>query len=92
MSAFRLQFGGGATPRGIARPCATDASHLDVPALRAHAGGPTDVSRRDVSGLRVHFDVIAARHGNLKLYPELRVSGPRRLRRKRAGDFHTRID
>ena len=92
VSAFRLQFGSGAPQGSVAESRTTDASHLDVSALSVKCGRPTDVPGRDVAPLGVHVDAIAARHGNLKLHPELGIGGARRLRRKHAGDFHARGD
>ncbi len=89
MPAFRLQFGNGTTQPSIAGPGRTDASRLDVPALRVKGSRATDVRRRDVACLSVHLDAIAAWHSDLKLHPELRVSGARRLWRKHAGNFHS---
>src|SRR5712692_9803208 len=88
--ALCLQFGSGAPPRSVPHSRNSDASRLDVPTLGVKQGGATNIRCRDVASLCVHFDAVAARHGDFKLHPELGISGARRLRRKHAGDFHPR--
>ena len=68
----------------------TDASRLNVSAQCVQGSGATNVCRRDVAGLGVHLHAVAARHGDLKLHPELRIRGACRLRGKHPGNLHSR--
>src|SRR5215813_14258446 len=66
-------------------PCA------DIATLGYELRGAADVLRFDVARFSFHFDVVATRHHDFKLDPELRAvrRGFRKLRRERAGDFDT---
>src|ERR1700694_2906206 len=90
VAAFRLQFGSGTPQRSVAESRTSDAPRLNISALSVKGGDSTNVPCRDVARLGVHFDAVAARHGDLKLHPELGISRARGLRRKHAGDFHSR--
>src|SRR5260370_10638532 len=65
-------------------------SGLKFTALSVRCRGAANVSCRDVACLSVHFDAVPARNGDLKLHPELSVSGARGLLRKHAEDFPSR--
>jgi len=91
VSAFRRQFGGGAPQRNVAESRTTDASRLNVSALSVKSGPVPPMSPVVMSPASVFTSMLlAARHHDLKLHPELGISGARSLRRKHAGDFHSR--